>query len=191
MPVRQPSQPQRCLKFRVSGQSAVDIEVSLPTSPMSQVLEAVQTERVDDLALLLGFMQQQGWPELFNRHVQRHPNQVGLDLGWVMVVWLAYILSQGDHRKVSVQAWVEAHLESLKCLTGITMSGNDFNDDRLSILLRYLSQGELWPGLEREVSGRSIEVYDLTGTVVRHDATTVNGDHLVSEAGLFQFGHSK
>jgi transposase len=158
---------------------------------MSQVLEAVKTERIDDLALLLGFMQQQGWPELFNSHLQRHPNQVGLDLGWVMVVWLAYILSQGDHRKVSVQAWVEAHPESLKCLTGVAMSGNDFNDDRLSILLRYLSQGELWQGLEQAVSERSIEVYDLTRAVVRHDATTVNGDHLVSEAGLFQFGHSK
>jgi transposase len=158
---------------------------------MSQVLEAVQTERVDDLALLLGFMQKQGWPELFNSHLQRHPNQVGLDLGWVMAVWLAYILSQGDHRKVSVQAWVEAHPESLKRLTGIEMSGNDFNDDRLSILLRYLSAGELWQGLERAVSGRSIEVYDLKSDVVRHDATTASGYHLVSEEGLFQFGHSK
>jgi transposase len=158
---------------------------------MCQVLEAVKTERVDDLALLLGFMQKQGWPELFNRHLKRHPNQLGLELGWVMVVWLAYILSQGDHRKVSVQAWVEEHPESLKRLTGIEMSGNDFNDDRLSILLGYLSQGPLWQSLEREVSGRSIEVYALKSDVVRHDATTASGYHLVSEAGLFQFGHSK
>jgi transposase len=158
---------------------------------MSPVLESVKTQRVDDLALLLSFMGKQGWPELFNRHLQRHPNQLGLDLGWVMVVWIAYILSQGDHRKVSVQGWVEAHPESLRRLTGVEMSGNDFNDDRLSILLRYLSQGELWQGLQREVSGRSIEVYDLKRDVVRHDATTANGHHLVSEEGLFQFGHSK
>lgn len=158
---------------------------------MSPVLEGVQTERVDDLALLLSFMQQQGWPELFNSHLKRHPNQLGLDLGWVMVVWLSYILSQGDHRKVSLQGWVEAHPESLQRLTGIEMSGNDFNDDRLSILLRYLSKGELWRELEGEVSGRSIEVYDLRRDVVRHDATTVNGHHLVSDEGLFQFGHSK
>jgi transposase len=86
---------------------------------------------------------------------------LGLDLGWVMVVWLAYILSRGDHRKVSVQAWVEAHPESLKRLTGIEMSGNDFNDDRLSILLRHLSQVLLWQGLEAEVIGRSIKVLYL------------------------------
>jgi transposase len=158
---------------------------------MSPVLESVKTERVDDLALLLSFMGKQGWPELFNRHLKRHPNQLGLDLGWVMVVWLAYILSQGDHRKVSVQGWVEAHPETLRRLTGVEMSGNDFNDDRLSILLRYLSQGILWQGLQREISGRSIEVHDLNSDLVRHDATTVNGHHLVSEAGLFQFGHSK
>jgi transposase len=77
-------------------------------------------------------MGKQGWPELFKRHLKRHPNQLGLDLGWVMVVWIAYILSQGDHRKVSVQGWVEAPPEGLKRLTG-EMSGNNFNDDRLSI----------------------------------------------------------
>jgi transposase len=41
------------------------------------------------------------------------------------------------------------------------------------------------------MSGRSIEVHDLNSDLVRHDATTANGHHLVSEAGLFQFGHSK
>jgi transposase len=54
-----------------------------------------------------------------------------------------------------------------------------------------LSQSDLWRGLQREVSGRSIEVYELKSDLVRHDVTTVNGHHLVSEAGLFQFGHSK
>ncbi len=71
------------------------------------------------------------------------------------------------------------------------MSGNDFNDDRLSILLRRLSQVLLWQGLEAEVVGRSIEVYDLASDLVRHDATTASGYHLVNEEGLFQFGHSK
>jgi transposase len=29
-----------------------------------------------------------GWPELLNRHLPRHWQQTGLELGWVAVVWL-------------------------------------------------------------------------------------------------------
>jgi transposase len=158
---------------------------------MSNPLEAVVTERIDDVALLLGFMLRARWPQLLNRHLKHHPNQLGLDLGWVLVIWLSYILSQGDHRKVNVQGWVEANRSTLEQLCGISLSGNDFNDDRLSILLRHLSQADVWGEIEREMATHSIEVYDLERRTVRHDATTANGQHLVSEDGLFQFGHSK
>jgi transposase len=157
---------------------------------MPPVIEAIQTERVDDVALLIGFMQAQGWPELLGRYLDQ-ANQRGLTLGWVAVVWLSYIISQGDHRKVSVQSWVEAHHQSLQVMSGQVIGGNDFNDDRLSRLLRHLGTTATWSGIEREVNGRSLEVYDLRGDVVRHDATTVSGHHLVSPEGLFQFGHSK
>jgi transposase len=49
----------------------------------------VLTERVDDIVLLLEVMIQQGLPALLNRHLPRHWQQTGLDLGWVAVVWLA------------------------------------------------------------------------------------------------------
>jgi transposase len=157
---------------------------------MPPVIEAIQTERVDDVALLIGFMQAQGWPELIGRHLDQ-ANQRGLTLGWVAVVWLSYIISVGDHRKVSLQGWVEDHCQSLQGLMGQTICSNDFNDDRLSRLLRHLGTAVTWSGIEREVNGRSIAVYDLSRQVVRHDSTTVSGHHLVSPEGLFQFGHSK
>ncbi|MGR3279448.1 IS1634 family transposase, partial [Acaryochloris marina NIES-2412] len=66
----------------------------------------VTTERIDDVVLLLHMMMQMGLPEVLNKHLPRHWKQEGLDWGWVIVIWLSYILSEGDHRKVVVRDWV-------------------------------------------------------------------------------------
>src|SRR5207244_12865289 len=67
----------------------------------------------------------------------------------------------------------------------------DFSDDRLSHLLTHLSKPAYWHAIERDLNARSIAVYDLSQDVIRCDATTVSGDHEVTEEGLVQFGHSK
>jgi transposase len=59
------------------------------------------TERVDDVALLIGQMVKMGLPEVLDRHIPRHWTQRGLSWGWTAVIWLAYIVTEGDHRKVS------------------------------------------------------------------------------------------
>ena len=65
------------------------------------------TERVDDVALLIGQMITMGLPEVLDRHIPHHWKQRGLSWGWTAVMWLAYILTEGDHRKVSVEAYIE------------------------------------------------------------------------------------
>ena len=67
---------------------------------------SITTERIDDFPLLLATMQQIGLPEIIDRHLTRHGQQEGLSWGWIATIWLAHILSQGDHRKLPVQAWV-------------------------------------------------------------------------------------
>jgi transposase len=151
----------------------------------------VETERIDDVVLLLEMMKQMGLPELLNRHLPRHGNQTGLDLGWVAAIWLSLIISQGEHRKVTVQAWVDERQGMLEAVSGQVFQAHDFSDDRLSILLRRLSDGATWFKLEQELNRDTIRLYDLEQKTVRLDATTVSGYHLVDEAGLFQFGHSK
>ena len=132
-----------------------------------------------------------GLPELLNCHLRRHGNQVGLDWGWVVVIWLSYILSQGDHRKVKVQAWALAHQPIIERTCGIALRETDLSDDRLGIVLSRLSEIETWMGIETALSQRSIRVYDLKAEVVRLDATTINGYHLSEAGSLFQLGHSK
>jgi transposase len=65
------------------------------------------TERVDDVALLIGQMVKMCLPEVLDRHIPRHWNQRGISWGWTAVIWLAYILTEGDHRKVSVETYIK------------------------------------------------------------------------------------
>ena len=149
------------------------------------------TERVDDVALLIGQMVTMGFPEVLDRPIPRHWTQRGISWGWTAVIWLAYILTEGDHRKVSVEAYLKGMHHTLSQLTAQVIEPLDFSDDRLSHLLAHLSKPTYWHQIERDLNARSIEVYAWSQDVIRCDATTVSGDHEVTAGGLVQFGHSK
>ena len=59
------------------------------------------TERVDDVALLIGQMVKMGFVEVLDRHLPRHWKQRRVSWGWTALIWLASILTEGDHHKVS------------------------------------------------------------------------------------------
>ena len=151
----------------------------------------VISERIDDIVLLLKMMIQIGLPQLLTRHLPRHWHQKGLDWGWVAVIWLSYILSEGDHRKVIVREWVKQRKNMLEQVCGVSIGETDFTDDRLSIILKRLSEPKTWLAIETELTRNSIRIYELPTAIMRMDATTMSGYHLVSEEGLFQWGHSK
>src|SRR6266851_6613812 len=149
------------------------------------------TERVDDVAFLIGQMVKMGLPEVLDRHIPRHWTQRGLSWGWTAVMWLAYIVTEGDHRKVSMATYLKGMYHTLSRLTAQPIEPLDFRDDRLSHLLKHLGKPAYWHEIERDLNELSIEMYDLSQDVIRCDATTVSGDHEVTEEGLCQFGHSK
>ena len=149
------------------------------------------TERVDDVALLIGQMITMGLPEVLDRHIPRHWKQRGLSWGWTAVIWLAHILTEGDHRKVAVEVYIKGMHHTLSRLTAQVIQPLDFSDDRLSHLLTHLSKPKYWHQIERDLNARSIEVHALPPEVIRCDATTVSGAHEVTAEGLRQFGHSK
>jgi len=149
------------------------------------------TERVDDVALLIGQMITMGLPEVLDRHIPRHWTQRGLSWGWTAVIWLAHILTEGDHRKVAVEVYVKGMHHTLSRLTAQAIQPLDFSDDRLSHLLTHLSKAKYWHQIEQDLNERSIEVHALLAEVIRCDATTVSGAHEVTAEGLLQFGHSK
>ena len=149
------------------------------------------TERVDDVALLIGQMVKMGLPEVLDQHIPRHGTQRGLSWGWTAVIWLASIVTEGDHRNVSVETALQGLRHTLSHLTAQSLDPLDFSNDRLSHLLTHLSKPAYWHQIEHDLNAQSIAVYDLSQDVIRCDATTVSGEHEVTAAGLLQFGQSK
>src|SRR3989440_11807331 len=84
------------------------------------------TERVDDVALLIGQMITMGLPEVLDRHIPRHWKQRGLSWGWTAVIWLAHILTEGDHRKVAVEVYIKGMQHTLSRLTAQVIQPLDF-----------------------------------------------------------------
>ena len=151
----------------------------------------ITIERVDDVPLLIKMMVGMGLQQVMDNHIPEHWKQRSLSWGWTAVIWLAYILSEGDHRKVVVREFVREMKITLESITGQKVDELDFTDDRLAILLKYLSDREYWIRIEEELGKNTISAYKLSKDTARCDATTVSKYHKTAEGGLFQFGNSK
>src|SRR5438876_780263 len=148
-------------------------------------------ERIDDLPLLLAQMERMGIRQLLDRHFPPHGNWLGLSPGWTATLWLAHLLSEGDHRLNQVEPWAAAHLTTLRQATGHCVDRLDVTDDRLAAILRALADDSHWAACEWALTSRLLRVYDLAAAPVRLDMTTVSSEQLVTPEGLFQFGYSK
>jgi transposase len=151
----------------------------------------VTYERIDDIPLLIGLMMRLKMPEILDEHLGHHGNHEGLSNGWLVVVWLAYILSEGDHCKSHVEDWVWKRRHMLARLIGQPLRRVDFSDDRLGIVLRRLSRASTWAAVEMALWHSTVTVYEIEIKGVRLDSTTSYGYHQVTEDGVMQFGHSK
>jgi len=160
----------------------------MSTNPPSQMI----VERLDDIPLLLEHLKRMGIVKEINKNFPVHGNLQGLSLGWTVVIWLTHILSQADHCLCHVQEWVAAHLETLKKQTGIdSVCEQDFTDDRLQEVLRYLNKDDPWTQYEQAAGENLIRVYELPTEVVRLDATTASTYQAENPDGILRIGASK
>ena len=151
----------------------------------------IQNERVDDLPLLIGQQQKLGIAEIIDEIITPHWRRQGLSVGQTIEVWLAFILSESDHRLSYVKPWVVNHPETLRRLINPSLTEQDFSDDRLGDVLRYLSEDRSWAAIERELGQRAIRVYQLPQECVRLDSTSVSLYHDPEGTELIRYGHSK
>jgi transposase len=146
-------------------------------------------EQVADIPVIIAYLKKMRVAELLDKHFPTNGNWTGLSLGWVTVIWLTFILSEGDHRLSHVEPWVSEHQRTLRRCLGRKVVPRDGTDDRLATVLDYLSVDERWVEFECELNQRVMRVYDLKGRIARVDTTTAAA--FVSAEGVFQFGHSK
>ncbi len=152
---------------------------------------SVYQERIDDVPLIIGLAQQLQMVEILDKQLGTHGLQQGLNNGQLTVGWLAYILSQADHRKSAVRDWANSLSHTLQQLLGQPLRAVDFSDDRLGGVLRRLSDDAAWAAIEHDLWRATLEVYELALSGVRLDATSSYGYHQVSDGGLMQYGHSQ
>lgn len=148
-------------------------------------------ERVDDLPLLFGLLQQMRIQSIIDRAIKPHGNWQGLKPGWVITIWLMHILSEQNHCMEPVQEWVAKHLVTLRRLTGQEVRALDFSDDRLARCLAELHQAEVWQAIERELGATLLRVYQLEPSTIRLDATVGTVGHKPTEHILFKIGKAK
>jgi transposase len=148
-------------------------------------------ERVDDIPLLMHVLRERlQLDQILDEQLPRHGNWQGLSFGGATVTWLAHILSECDHFMSHVQDWANAHPETLGQMLGQPIRETDLTDDRLSEILRHLSDDTLWHRLESALNARMIRTYRLPRRQVRVDSTTAKIDKQ-GVSWLFRHGHSK
>ncbi len=152
---------------------------------------SIETERTDDIPLLLTHMQRMQVATLLDKHFATHGRRKGLSMGELTQVWLVHVLSQADHRMNRVSDWVSRRLTTLRGSGVADLTPLDVTDDRLADVLRLLSDDERYRAFEQELMGQLLRVYELDASCVRLDTTTVSSYAEVNEEGLLQLGHSK
>jgi len=120
-----------------------------------------------------------GIPKLLEESFAVHGRWQGLSFGWVAAGWLTHILSEADHRMNHAQPWAARQKMTLSTCTGQPVRALDFSDDRLSIVLRTLSDDGQWADFESRLNRNLLRVYALQGRQVRIDTTTCSGYWLV------------
>jgi transposase len=155
---------------------------------MSKQITATH-ERVDDIPAIIAHLKNMRVAALLDNHFPPNGNWQGLSLGRTTVVWLAFILAEGDHRLYRVEPWVTAHQRTLSRCLSREVQPRDLPDDRLATILDSLAVAAHWGAFERPLNQSVLRVYDLQGRVVRVDTTTAAA--YVTPEGLCQLGHSK
>jgi hypothetical protein len=107
------------------------------------------------------------------------------------VLWLASLVTEGDHRNVSGETARKGIRHTLSHLTAQSLEPLDFRDDRLRPLLTPLRKPASWHQMEPDGNAQSIEVSNVSQDVIRGEATTVSGEPEVPAAGLLPCGQSK
>lgn len=83
----------------------------------------IETERVDDIPMLVANMNKMGIEELVDAVFAVHGNWQRINLGQVVTGWLAYILSEADHRLNHVRSWAEKRPQTLRACLGSDVEG--------------------------------------------------------------------
>jgi transposase len=141
--------------------------------------------------LIIGLANQLHLAKVLAYHRKTHGLQQGLHNGQWAVGWLAYLLSQADHRKSAVRDWANGMSQTLEHLPGHPIREVECSEDRLGGVLHRRSDDATWDAIERRLWVATVTVYELELAGMRLESTTSDGYHHVTDAGVMQRGPSQ
>lgn len=155
-----------------------------------------RSERVDDLPVILHWLKTMEIAEILDgKLMPPHQNRRGLSYGQLSVLFIAYVVSQSDHRLNQVEAWVSAHQQTLVAASGGQIGDKDATDDRLAELLSVLGGSEDLESIEEMMGRQVVRAYALPTEVARCDSSSFSVYHATEEGGtegaLLRYGYSK
>src|SRR2546428_6430241 len=146
-------------------------------------------ERVDDRPALIVHLKRRRSAACLDKPVPPKGHWQGVRLGGTTVVWLACILSEGDHRLSHVAPGGKEHRRPLSRGIGHQVKPRDLTDERLATVLDSLSVADHGAAFARALHQAVLRVSDVPGRVVRVETTTAAAD--VTPDGRCQLGHSQ
>ena len=95
----------------------------------------VTNEQINDMPLLVGFMEEMDIRRQIDAVVNQHGNWQGISVGTMLEIWLCSMLTKQDHRLVTVRTWANGRRQMFNSLPGIELRDTDLSDDRLAVVL--------------------------------------------------------
>ena len=153
--------------------------------------KTAKIEQIGGLPIITQILLDLKLEEKLDNYFKTHGNWVGAGKGFIVSVWISYIICTCDHRLSSLEDWVGERQKSLEQLFGKKIRIKDFTDDKLGKLLDEFSDTPTWHEFESDINRSFIRIYGFSDEVIQIDPTIGKSFRKVVEDGLFQYGHSK
>jgi transposase len=150
---------------------------------------STSSEFVDDIPLLLAHLQRLGIQRLLDAQYASLSPSTGLSIGWIILIWLAHILSQSGRQPRHVRTWIASHPETLRWLTGQHVVPSDLSDARLRDALRLLDDDTIWAKFELAINQHLTRTYRIQADRIRLSHST--GLWYITSEGALQFDQSR
>jgi transposase len=163
---------------------------------MTVSLAQTTSERVDDLPVILDWLRTMRIAEIMDERLEpAHKNRKGLSYGQLSVLFVAYVVTQSDHRLSHVEEWVRGHHRTLAALSGWSIGDKDASDDRLADLLSVLGGSDELGPMEESMGRHVVQAYALPTDVARCDSSSFSvyheSDNGAADVPMLHYGYSK
>lgn len=152
-------------------------------------------ERVDEIPLLLHWLDEMGVQEKIDSLWKPHGNWEGLSYGQLAKLFVTYVLHSLNHSLYKMEPWLADHQTLIEQITGWQFTSKDATDDRLATMIQALGTDDsVRIEFQTTMGQHLIQAYALPTNVARYDTTSFNVHHARSAQdpdGLLRFGHSK